>query len=62
MSDTELKPCPICEGKAILGIYYRVRHPMRYYAVCTECGLRSAIYKNKETAKTQWNRRKRNAK
>ena len=60
MKNNELNPCPICQGKAIFGIYYRLRRPMRHYAVCTVCGTKSAIYRDPKTVKTQWNRRAKN--
>ena len=62
MGGTELKPCPCCGGKAIIIQHISIYRNLHYYACCTECSMRTGIYKDKRTVKIQWNRRANNGK
>lgn len=53
MSETELKPCPFCDGKAHL--YHGELN--RYVAQCKTCGIRTQAYLKEESAVAIWNRR-----
>ena len=52
---TILKPCPFCEGKAILESN-KLRHGTIYSAYCQKCGAEIARFSEHETI-AAWNRR-----
>lgn len=52
----ELKPCPCCNGNAII-IAFMANKNLYHYAKCTECSIRTGIYRDRKTVKIQWNRR-----
>ena len=56
MSD-ELKPCPLCGGKAEL--VYIDRHYRECFVKCLKCKVEQGhVYRSKQSAITAWNRRK----
>ena len=52
----DLKPCPFCGGKAILGIDENDRK-RPYFVYCDKCNNSTAFYKSKRKAVEAWNRR-----
>ena len=51
----ELKPCPFCGGKAVLGdLGFEDRE---YYVVCKKCGAETIISRYPERVIDLWNRR-----
>ena len=63
MSNTELKPCPFCGGKAKMYAGNLLRSDSDnemikvLYLRCTSCGAKSGAYTRAEMAKEAWNRR-----
>lgn len=55
---SELNPCPCCKGKAKLGSYSDdFRLGTRFSVYCTECGIHTEDYSDKEDAIKVWNHR-----
>lgn len=57
MSKTELKPCPFCEGKAIMIQNTANYGSVFHFVMCIECGNRTASFRSTKTAEKKWNRR-----
>ena len=57
---TELKPCPFCGGKALLGFSRDEHLNERHYVICEsiiKCGCLTQYCNSKDKAKELWNRR-----
>lgn len=57
MNNTELKPCPFCNGEAKMR-YCENEYIIPFYFVsCSECGCKQASSIHKESVIESWNRR-----
>lgn len=58
MSDTELKPCPFCGGKARFVVMNNIQGVIVGHIKCTECEVNQGRNNlTKELASNMWNRR-----
>lgn len=57
MSDTELKPCPFCGGKAWIGQGGDDGSVCAYWCFCFDCATESQHFSSQEMAIDAWNRR-----
>ncbi len=55
----ELKPCPLCGGKAIIMAKYdSFRKKMEYGVYCSQCcATMERVFQTQNNAVAQWNRR-----
>ena len=53
----QLKPCPFCDGEALLKTYYGSGKEALGFVYCKECGVTTRSYESINAAIEAWNRR-----